>query len=65
MTEQEFYAHLDQLMPFGVYDHDISTLCKELQLTRQEVAGFLTCMKKYTVRLDFPEGSWEIWLEKE
>ena len=64
MTEQEFYAHLERLMPFGVYDKNISTLCDELNLTVPEVARFLTCLQKYKIRLCFPEGSSEIWLEK-
>ena len=64
MTEQEFYTHLERLMPFGVYDKNISTLCDELGLTIPEVAKFLTCIQKYTIRLCFPEGTSEIWLEK-
>jgi len=51
-------------MPFGVYDKNISTLCDELNLTVPEVARFLTSIQKYTIRLCFPEGSSEIWLEK-
>jgi len=71
MTEQEFYAHLERLMPFGVYDKNISTLCDatlcdELNLTVPEVARFLTSIQKYTLRFYFPQDDkeGEVWIEK-
>ena len=66
MTEQEFYAHLERLMPFGVYDKNISTLCDELNLTVPEVARFLTCIQKYMLRFYFPQDDkeGEVWIEK-